>query len=307
MKYLFYYTIFPGFLFTIALGFLSSWLDRKVTARVQWRVGPPLLQPVYDIIKLLGKESIIPQGAPKLLFLTLPLVGLASAILVSTMNWLSMLDAGSGFAGDWIVVIYLLAVPAIMLILGSFASANPLASVGGSREIKLLLGYELPFAMACLVPVIKAHSIKLGEIITFQASSGILLSSVSGIVAFIVALLCIQAKLGIVPFDMAEAETEIMAGAYIEFSGAVLAVFKLTKFIMLVASPIFLVILFMGNEINGLIDFLIVLLKYVLVLVLLVLIRNTNPRVKIGQAVRFFWGPVTLFAIIAIILALFGK
>jgi NADH-quinone oxidoreductase subunit H len=306
MKNLFYYTVFPGFLFTVTLGFLSSWLDRKVTARVQWRVGPPLLQPVYDVIKLLGKEIIIPQGAPKFLFLMLPLVGLASAILVSTMNWLSMLDAGSGFVGDWIVVIYLLAVPAIMLILGSFASANPLASVGGSREIKLLLGYELPFVMACLVPVIKAHSIKLGEIIAFQASSGILLSSVSGVAAFIIALLCIQAKLGLVPFDMAEAETEIMAGAYIEFSGAVLAVFKLTKFIMLVASPLFLVVLFMGSEIKSIVGFLFVLLKYILVVVLLVLIRNTNPRVKIDQAVRFFWGPITALAVTAIILAMIG-
>lgn len=306
MKYLFYYLVFPGFLFTTVLGFLSSWLDRKITARVQWRKGPPLLQPIYDFIKLLGKETIIPIGAPRFLFLTLPLVGLASAVLVSTMNWIALFDTRSGFVGDWIVAIYLLAIPAIMLIINALASANPLSSVGASREIKLLLAYELPFVIACLVPVIKAHSIKLGEVIGFQASNGIVLFSVSGVIAFIIALLCTQAKLGLVPFDMAEAETEIMAGAYIEFSGCVLAIFKLTKFVMFVASPVFLVLLFMGNRINGVLDFLIVLLKYLLILVLLVLIRNTNPRLRIDQAVRFFWGLITLLAILAATLALLG-
>ena len=247
MKNLIYYLLFPGFVFTVVLGLFTSWIDRKVTARVQWRVGPPLLQPVYDIIKLLGKEVIIPQGAPRTLFILLPLVGLSAAILVSTINWLAMLDSSKGFVGDWIVAIYLLAIPAIIMIINAFASANPLASVGGSREIKLLLGYELPFVIACLVPVVKAGSIQLGEIAAFQASSGIFIFSISGIIAFIVALMCTQAKLGLVPFDMAEAETEIMAGAYIEFSGPILAIFKLTKYVMFVASPIFLVLLFMGN------------------------------------------------------------
>ena len=95
----------------------------------------------------------------------------------------------------------------------------------------------------CLVPIVKARTIVLSGLVEHQMLNGAFIGSFSGVIAFIVGLMCIQAKLGLVPFDAAEAETEIMAGAYIEFSGPVLAVFKLTKFIMMVATPLFLALL----------------------------------------------------------------
>ncbi len=307
MKDLFYYLIFPGFLFTGALGIFASWFDRKITARVQWRKGPPLLQPLYDLIKLLGKELILPANSSLWTFLVFPIVGLAASALASSIIWLAFLFPEKGFVGDVFVVIYLMGLPAISLIVASFASANPLASQGASREIKLLLSYELPFILAALVVLIKAQSIKLGGLIFYQAVNGLGIGSFSGAIAFIVALLCSQAKLGLVPFDMAEAETEIMAGAYIEFSGPLLAVFRLTKFMMLVAAPLFLVGLFLGNVAAGPGAFLLLILKYLAVVLLTVLIRNTNPRLRIDQAMKFFWGPVTLLAAVAVTLALFGK
>lgn len=301
------FLVFPGFLFTAIAGLLTSWIDRKVTARVQYRIGPPWYQPLADIVKLLGKETLLPAGGSHALFLTMPLIGLAGVTLVSTLIWLTNLNHDVGFIGDIIVVLYLLTLPALSLILGGFASGNPYASIGASREMKMVLSYELPFVLALVVPIIKAGGIlTLGGILNYQAANGIIVGNISGVIAFIVAILCMQAKLGLVPFDIAEAETEIVGGPTIEYSGAPLAVLKLTKAMLLFTIPVFLVIVFMGGiGVNGL-SLLWGTLKIVALLVVIVLIRNTNPRLRINQALRFFWGPVTILAIAAVVLALFG-
>lgn len=307
LKAIFYFVIFPGFLFTAVAGLLASWIDRKVTARVQWRVGPPWWQNFADFIKLLGKETIVPQGSSRATFLLAPIFGLAAVTIVSTLLWLTMINPASTFIGDLIVVLYLLTIPAIAVIIGGFASRNPLASLGASREMKLILSYELPFILVCLVPVIQAGgTIRLGEILNYQINNGMVLGSLSGPLAFIVAILCMQAKLTLVPFDIPEAEQEIMAGPYIEYSGPTLAVFKLTRQMMLFVMPMFLVVLFLGGITFSGWHILWGILKYVILLVIIVLIRNTNPRVRIDQAVKFFWGPMTLLAILAIVLALLG-
>ncbi|GAG47056.1 unnamed protein product, partial [marine sediment metagenome] len=130
--------------------------------------------------------------------------------------------------------------------------------------------------------------------------------SASGVIALIVAIVCMQAKLGLVPFDIAEAETEIIGGPIIEYSGAPLAVFKLTKAMLLFTVPIFLIVAFMGGiSVHGW-SLLWGILKYVALLLIIVLIRNTNPRLRIDQALRFFWGHMTVLAVAAVVLALFG-
>ncbi|MBN1595514.1 NADH-quinone oxidoreductase subunit H [candidate division FCPU426 bacterium] len=298
------FVFFPGFLFTAVVGLVTSWIDRKVTARVQMRVGPPFLQPFYDIIKLMFKETIIPSGSPRLLFLSAPLLGLSGATLASFILWRILLNPGQSFMGDLIVLLYLLTLPAVAAILGSFASQNPLASLGGSREMKLIIAYELPFVLALLVPIIKAQSMRLGEILAF----GSLLPSASGVLALIVSILCMQAKLTLVPFDLPEAETELTGGAFIEYSGPPLGLFKLTKAMMLFILPMFLVCVFWGgiHFAGGWNSMLLGFLKYIALIVIIVLIRNTAPRVRIDQAVTFFWGPVTGMSVIAILLAFWG-
>jgi len=307
MRELFIYIVFPGFLFTAALGMMASWLDRKITARIQWRVGPPWYQSFADIMKLLAKETVMPRGCSRETFIIAPIVGFAGVTLVSSILGVVNLDPRRGFVGDLIVVIYLLALPSLALILGGAASRNPLASLGVSREMKLLLAYELPFILAAFTVVVKAGiTINLGEIIAFQHTHGPLLRNASCILAFVAALLCVQAKLGLVPFDIAEAETEINAGPLIEYSGPLLALFRLTKMMMLVAVPFFLIALFGGGvEFHGW-GIAWSCVKYLLVLLVITVIRNTNPRIRIDQAVKFFWGPVTLIAGAAALLALGG-
>lgn len=301
------YIIIFGFLLTAVVGLLASWIDRKVTARVQYRVGPPLLQPIIDIIKLLGKETVIPKGISKATFFSAPLVGLSSVIVVSALLWLNNFNAEKTFMGDLIVVVYMLTIPSLSLIMGGFASRNPYASLGASREMKLILAYELPFLLAIAVPVIKSGmSIKLGELLSYQTQNGAFMGSLSGTLAFVVALLCVQAKLGLVPFDVAEAETEITGGLLIEYSGPGLAIYRLMKNMLLCTLPLFLMILFMGGfRLDG-IHLLNGILKYVGIVALITVIRNTNPRVRIDQAVGFFWGKMTGIAIIAVLLAIKG-
>ena len=307
-EYIFGFLIFPGFLFSSAIGLMVGWVDRKVTARLQWRVGPPWYQNFVDSIKLLFyKETLIPEGVSAAVFLGMPLIALASASLVSMIVLVINGAPSKSFIADLIVIVYLLMIPSISLMLGGFASRNTLASLGSSREMKLMLSYELPFILALTVPIIKSgYSIKLGDILTQQALAGNFIGSVSGAISFAVMLVCIQAKLGFIPFDMPEAETEIMAGTYIEYSGKALGIFKLAKAILAFVIPALLVTLYFGGFKLDPAGFARSVGAFLLVLVLMIVIKNTNPRVRIDQAIRFFWIPVTSLAALSVIIAFFG-
>ena len=306
IKLILAFVVFPGFLFSAVAGLLSTWVDRKVTARVQYRQGPPWFQPFADILKLLGKEIFVPEGASQFVFLAIPLVGLAAVILVSTMLWTFNADRNAGFIGDLIVVLYLLTVPSLALIIGGSASRNPMGALGASREMKLILGYELPFLIAVFVVVARTGSIIFGNIINYQTLHGPLIMSLSGVLAFGVVLLAAQAKLGYAPFDIAEAEQEIMAGPLVEYSGAPLALFRLTKAILFFVLPVLMITLFLGGIELSLMGMVWFIIKYVAILALMIVLKNTNPRLRIDQAVRVFWGPVTAVAVLAFIFALIG-
>lgn len=300
---IFKFLVFPGFLFTALVGLLATWVDRKVSARVQWRKGPPWYQPFADMVKLFGKETLIPEGANRTVFFGAPLFGLAAAALSAAILW----QAPKGFIGDIIVVLYLLTIPSTAIIIGGSASRNPLAALGSSREMKLILAYELPFILAVFTVVAKAGSLLFGNILSYQAVHGAMLWSFSGAISFLVALLAVQAKLGACPFDVAEAEQELAGGALIEYSGPPLAIFKLTRAILMLALPLLLITLFLGGASlssgGGILWF---ALKYVFILTLIILIKNTNPRLRVDQALRFFWGPVTILAAVGFCLALTG-
>ncbi len=326
---------------TLVLGLAASWIVRKVSALVQWRVGPPLFQPAYDVMKLMGKEILIPEQANRPVFMMAPLVGVVGVLLLSLILW-NALAAQKSFVGDSIVAIYLMVLPSLALILGGSASASPHASIGTAREMKLVIGYELPLVLAFIVVLIKSG----GQLSLVNISQHTPVLSISGMLAFVVALLCVQAKLGFVPFDIAEAETELGSGVLMEYSGALLALWKVMQAVMLVTLPFFLMILFLGGygtnyltgagavaaivllvvfiagrymsgrskfmDVLALLSFIGVCIlaglgKYVLILVLLILIKNTNPRLRIDQAMKFFWGFCTVTLIAAIILASLGN
>jgi NADH-quinone oxidoreductase subunit H len=218
-----------------------------------------------------------------------------------------MFNINIGFEGDVMVIFYLLTIPSLMYIIGALASGNPLASVGASREIKLIVSYELTFLLFFAAVILKAdQAMRMSEIIQMQAQATPFIGSISGVLLLIVGLFCTQAKLGMVPFDIAEAETEISEGSFIEYSGTVYAMVKLTKYIMLFILPALMVAFLMSGfslEGTGIVW---AILKVLAVVLLLTLIRNTNPRLKVKQAMRFFLIGMNALVIIAIVLIYLG-
>lgn len=301
-----YLLVFPGLLFTAVLGLLVGWLDRKVSARFQFRVGPPFFQNFNDFFKLLGKETILIRDGLHWLFIVAPLAAFGMLVLVSAMVGTALFFQ-SGYGGDVIVVTYLLMVYSIMVILGGSSTGNVFSSLGAGREIKLLLGDELAFILVCLVPIVKSgYKLRLDDLLASQAGGGAFIGSVSGVIGFLVGLLCIQAKMTLPPFHIPEAETEIVEGPLMEYSGPLLAFWKLNQFMMYVIFPFLLILFFFGGfRLEGWGIFWAVL-KYLLIVVLMIIIKNTNPRVRIDQAVRFFWKIAAPLAFVAVILAVMG-
>jgi len=301
LSYIYYYIVFPGFLFLATAGMAVSWLDRKITARLQWRVGPPVLQPFYDLRKLFIKESFTPAGGSRLLFTLAPLVSIISIVVVSDIVILTFLNTKISFVGDLIVVLYFFTAIPFASILGASASNNAFASLGASREMKSILSYELPLVLAILVPVVKAGSISLGRIVEVQGVSGSFARNLSGFLALVIAMLCLQAKMGLAPFDLSEAETELAAGTLIEYSGPLLALWKLSKMMLFVAAPVFIAVMFWGGGPKPLI-----FLKYGAFVIFFIILKNVNPRVRIDQSIRFFWGKISVAAVLALLLAVIG-
>lgn len=306
LEYLFFIFIFPGILFTSILGLIIGWVDRKVSARFTFRVGPPFLQNFNDFFKLLGKEATLIKNSIHSLFIAAPFVAFGTLSLLATMIGVTLFY-GIGFGGDIFVIMYLMMIYSVMIVLGGASTGNIYSSIGAGREVKLLIGDELVFVLVCLVPIIKSgYQLNLESIINFQASNGAFIGSASGILAFLLGIICIQAKMTMQPFDIPEAETEIVEGPLMEYSGPPLAFWKLNHFMMYVIFPFFLILIFLGGfNLTGL-GILWFILKYVGIVVVMIIIKNTNPRIRTDTALNFFWKYASPIGLLAIILAILG-
>jgi len=302
----FYTVVFPGFLFTALVGLFLTWVDRKVTAIVQSRVGPPWFQPYADIGKLLAKKMLIPRGSRAFGFLAAPLLAVASSTLVSVIILRALIDPSASYVGDLIVLLYLSVMPSIALIIGGASSRSPFGAIGAGREMGMVLTYELGFLLSIFTVLIKVRSFLLGDIVAYQAEHGAVIGSLSGLIAFGVALYTLQAKLGYLPFDIAEADTELIGGPLAEYSGRGLALFKLARAMLFLALPVLVVMLFLGATAPTPLSVAGFILKLLGVLVFIILVKITHARLRLDQAVRLFWGKVLVAALIGAVLALIG-
>lgn len=315
LQYLGYILIFPGFLFCFLAGMLLCGIDRKVVAKMQKRVGPPVLQPFYDFFKLLGKETIVPAAASKVVFLGASLVGFAALVVIQLFIPVFSFTVFPGVA-DVIVILYLLLIPAMAAILGGAASGSPYAGVGLSREMVTIISCELPLVLI-LLAVGKTVGSFLGTGITFsltdiaayQAANGSLITKASMIPAAIAMLLVIPGETGNHPFDAAEAETEICEGLLAEYSGAPLAVYKLTHAVKMLTLTSLFVALFLGGIGTGimLVDGIILFLLCVVLTILTIsLVHAVTARLKIEQIFKYYWTVVSGLALISLVLAWYG-
>ncbi|MDF2956892.1 MAG: Formate hydrogenlyase subunit HyfC [Candidatus Alkanophagales archaeon MCA70_species_1] len=277
--------VYPGLIFTAVVGLLLVWEKRKLTARLQARIGPPIYQCFVDFFKLLWKETLIPEEANRSLFILSPILALTAVTLIM----LFIPIAGKpflGFVGDLIVVLYLLTIPPFAAAIGGSSSANPFGGVGASREISLLFAYELPLVLAALTVALDAGTLKLAEIVTAQQN---LLYIAKYPLAAIAFFFCIMAKLSWIPFDIPEAKTEIMAGLFTEYSGVLLGIFKLAYAMLAFALPSLFIALFLPvtTGIYG-VDVIIHLVLCVVIIGLMSVVATVVPRYRIDQAVSFF-------------------
>ena len=315
LQYLGYVLIFPGFLFCFLAGMLLCGIDRKLVARMQKRVGPPILQPFYDFFKLCGKETIVPASASKTTFLMAPLVGLAALVVIQLFIPVFSFSAFSGMA-DVIVILYLLLIPAMSIILGGAASGSPYAGVGLSREMVTIISCELPLVLVLLAVAKTVGSamgtglcFSLSDIAAYQAMNGSLITKLSMIPAAAAMLLIIPGETGNHPFDAAEAETEICEGLLAEYSGAPLGVFKLSHAIKMLTLTSLFVALFLGGLGTGIValdGIILFLLCVVLTAVSISFVHAITARLKIEQIFKFYWTLVTGLALISLVLAWYG-
>jgi NADH-quinone oxidoreductase subunit H len=303
------YVIFMGFVVAPNVGLFFTWIHRKLGARMQWRVGPPIYQPWADFVKLMSKETLVPATAHRTVFLLAPPIALFSAVLAFLIMPF-VIRSPLEFTGDVIVVLYLMIMPAIAAMIGGSASGNPYAAVGVQREMTLVFSYEFPFITAVLVPVLKAGSLRFADIVSYQMERGPFLLSVSGAIAFAVSIMVMQAKLAFPPFDIPEAKTEIIAGPYTEYSGASLALFKLAHATMLFVLPCFVANIFLGglairfnDPVAATIDVVLIIVKLLALVMVMALIRFFYPRARPDQAFGMFWKAATTWAAIALTLS----
>lgn len=315
LQYLGYILIFPGFLFCFVVGLLLCGIDRKLVARMQKRVGPPILQPFYDFFKLMGKETIIPAQANRTVFLVAPLIGLAALVIIQMFIPVFSFSAFSGMA-DIIVILYLLLIPALAAIMGAAATGSPYAGVGLSREMVVIISCELPLVLV-LLSVAKTVGDAMGtglcfsisEIAAYQAVNGSLITKLSMIPAAIAFMLVIPGETGNHPFDAAEAETELCEGMLAEYSGAPLGVYKLSHAVKMLTLTSLFVALFLGGIGTGIVivdAIIMVALCVVLTAVCISLVHAITARLKIEQIFKYYWTVVSGLALLSLVLAWYG-
>ena len=274
--------IFPGGLFVLLNGWAYEWVDRKLVARLQSRVGPRWFQPAADTLKLLAKEEIVPDGVDARLFVGLPPVALAATLTAALYVPLAGVGPSFSFAGDLVVTVALLSVPTICTGLAGVNTTDRFALVGAARALTQLFSYEAPFLLALLGPALAAGSWRVEAIVAYAGGRWLALSQPIG---FAVALLGLMGKLELPPFDAPEAETEIVAGALTEYSGRGLALFRLARAVALVVGLTLIGALYLG----GLASPAAYLAKTLALLLALACIQALFARLRIDQTSGLWW------------------
>jgi NADH-quinone oxidoreductase subunit H len=289
---------FPTGLTLIFTGMFYEWIDRKLVARFQNRVGPRWFQPFADMVKLFAKEQITPGSASPVLFFGLPIVAVSGALTAALYVPLMGFAPVHSFAGDLIVTIYLLSLLTMCIGLAGWNTSSRFSLIGATRALTQLFAYEAPFLLALLGPALAAGSWQISEVNGYAQNHWIVFSQPVG---FIVALIGLMGKLELPPFDSPEAETEIVAGALTDYSGRGLAIFKIGRSIELIVG-ITLVSAFYLGGLNGILPF---LLKTLAVLLVMTVFQTLLTRLRIDQTVGLWWRFGTILVLLQIVFIIF--
>ncbi|MDH5375977.1 MAG: NADH-quinone oxidoreductase subunit H [Candidatus Bathyarchaeota archaeon] len=305
--------VFPGALFLFALAFFYEWVDRKFFARVQNRYGPlhtglhGILQPIADFFKLLSKEDITPHSSDKLMFFLTPIFYFA--LPLTTLFVIPILGQTSliAFEGDLIFVIFAFTLIIITVFLAGWSSMNRFGTIGSMRAVLQMLSYEIPMGLVTTGPAIAASSLSISEIVKWQSPPNFWLILLQPL-GFAVFTICLLAELQLVPFDIPEAETEIVAGWRTEFTGRKLALLRLGRDLELVLASALITSLYLGGSQQFWLipPIVIFLVKTTFAVMLLSLLRAVFARFRIDQMLSGMWKYLLPLAALQIILIQLG-
>jgi len=276
---------------------------RKVTARIQSRQGPPIWQPYFDLLKLLGKEDL-ESGETPLMQRFAVYLSLATVLTITCLIPMGF-PAPLNEAGDAILLIYLLTLAGVGTLLAGLAAGSTYSLLGISREMMTMIALEPLFAVTLVIGALQTRSFRLDTVLNGSVyATGLPLS---GLLMLAVMLLSFQAFVQRVPFDSGEAETEIMGGGLMEYSGPKLALLKYAQMAKLVIYSALFVALFVpwGSGLVFPLGWLWFWAKVFGLVLLVTLVAATHARYRIDQAIRYFVGLLAV-SLVALILASYG-
>lgn len=299
--------VFPGFLFLCIGGICAEYFDRIFHARMQNRQGPPWFQPLADFIKLSAKEDIVPEEADRFMFKTMPVIAVASAVTSIIYVPLWSTNAMYSFEGDLIIVLYLLTIPTMTFFLAGWYSTSLYAAVGAVRTLTQLFAYEVPLYIVALAPAVLANTWSLSGMASYYTAHP--MRCLFNLPGFLISLVILLGKLEKVPFDIPEAETEIVGGVFTEYAGRFLAFFRMAIDIetVAVASVVAAIFLPFGLGLNPIIGFILYILKIALVIAGVSFLRTIFARLRIDQMVMFCWKYIAPAAMLQMLLNLVLK
>ncbi|MHA1302556.1 MAG: complex I subunit 1/NuoH family protein [Candidatus Heimdallarchaeaceae archaeon] len=316
----------PGVLFIILMALFIDWLDRKVYARGQNRRGPPFFQPLYDLVKLTAKESIIPEGVSKFWMTLLPILFFGTALTGALMlpiaivsNELGVVTGFTGFNFDvFFVLLVLLSYGMIIFFMG-YVTKNPFAQTGATRSLLQVLSFEIPFGFALLVPILisgdRTDRFILGDISKnlYPAISDTPLYIIGLVIAFAISIIVLMAELEEFPFDAPVAHTELADGWLVEYGGWRYALIHLGERIGAFFIGGLIVTMFLGGPygfetsipfLDAILRIIFFTIKLSLVIMLMSFLRTLISRIRIDQTVRLAWKVVLPLALVALMLTL---
>jgi len=298
--------------FVLLVAIFLVWVERKVVARFQDRLGPNrvgpygLIQPFADILKLLIKEDLTPKGADRLVYNLAPIIALATVLLLWAVIPLSPYVVGSSIN---VAVLYIVAIGSIStlgIIMAGWASNNKYALLGAFRTVAQMVSYEVPMVIVLLIPVLLSRSMGIQDIAKAQTPFWnwyIFLAPVAAAIFLITSI----AEIGRAPFDLTEAESEIVAGFHIEYSGMKFGMFYAGELLHALTIGALFSTLFLGGWRGPFVDqvpflgIFYLFIKSFLIYYVIMWIKYSVPRIRIDHMLNFNWKFLTPISIALLI------